>query len=80
MQTAAYLLRVLLHIRSASQRCRHLRWVISALGTNRSNKEGQGLSALPPTLDVDLFSNGECVVDLDPKISSGALYLRVAEK
>ena len=41
---------------------------------------GQGTSVLPPRgSDIDLLSNGERIIHIDPEIPDGALYLGVTE-
>jgi hypothetical protein len=43
------------------------------------NPIGQSKSALPSRSDVQLFSKGQGVIDLDSEISDGALDLGMAE-
>ena len=40
----------------------------------------QSVPALPPCSDINLLGNRERIVDLDTKVSDGALHLRVAQE
>ena len=52
----------------------------SALGTERPPTDGQSMSALPSSSDINLFCYRERVVDLDAEITDRALDLGVTEQ
>jgi hypothetical protein len=53
---------------------------MAAVGYERPIWDGQSVAALPQCSDVDLFGDGERVVDLDAEVSDRALHLSVAEE
>jgi hypothetical protein len=50
------------------------------VGYERPIKGGQSVTALPQYSDVDLFGDGERVIDLDAEVPDRALYLGVAKE
>ncbi len=38
------------------------------------------MSAPPPCSDINLFGDSECIIDLDTKVSDGALQLCVTQE
>jgi hypothetical protein len=53
---------------------------MSGSGTSRMPREGQSYSALPGSSDINLFSYGESVVDLNAEIAHRALDLLVSQQ
>jgi hypothetical protein len=54
--------------------------VSSGFGTIRSEIKGQGLSALPPKSDIDLFSDGERVINFYAEVPNRTRDFCVTQK
>jgi hypothetical protein len=53
---------------------------MSAFAGKADMKKGQSMSAPPQWSDIHLFGNGESIINLDTKITSGAFYLAMSKQ